>query len=312
MQVIENGSVNKLSEELKKECIFPITGEYAEYQLLNGQPIYDEKQRRWRKVFGQSRTILLRDRIKDPFQRKDKEGNWVEGYVNIGLPALNGIDERSGFVTRFKKFSVDAPSLTEPGDGNFKLYKGNLEHEEINEILCLLNCNTSFKYRDPGAPEVFKRIDRVAESKNITDILAKKGEALIFASKMSNEDVYEFAASKNWSVNEEPGIIKARISKYAEEYPENFLNDANDETKKVKSMLKLAMDKGIWKFDSTENMAIWGNTGEPFAVLEEVNGWTPVDCLCFWIDTNTNGKKVLSGIEKQYKSLNKDKTVITG
>lgn len=156
MQVIGNAKLrsenfNGVSEKLKRELIKPLKPkEQAHFQLLNGS--YDVTLKR--EVFGASKSISLRDRIRDPYALGE-DGKEVGGYVEIGVPE----EILNGRVERCKKFWVDSIVNGIPGNGQFEFTEGNIRDMEIYEFLCLSNKNSENPYRDASKEPSYKRVN---------------------------------------------------------------------------------------------------------------------------------------------------------
>ncbi len=144
MQVIGNARLrsenfNGVSDKLKKELIKPVKkDELINFQLLNGS--YDVILKR--EAFGASRSIVLKDRIFDPYAVDDKDKE-VGAYVEIGVPEtiLNGR------VEKCKKIWVESIANGIPGNGSFSLSAESIEDMETYEILCLMNGNKDNPHR---------------------------------------------------------------------------------------------------------------------------------------------------------------------
>lgn len=144
MQVVGNARLrsenfNGVSDKLKKELIKPVKkDEVINFQLLNGS--YDVILKR--EAFGASRSIVLKDRIFDPYA-VDETGKEVGAYVEIGVPETI----TNGRVEKCKKLWVESIANGIPGNGSFTLSPESIDEMEMYEHLCLSNGNKDNPHR---------------------------------------------------------------------------------------------------------------------------------------------------------------------
>jgi hypothetical protein len=163
MQVVGNARLrsenfNGVSDKLKEELIKPLKpGDVIHLQLLKGS--YDVTLKR--EVFGASRSIPLRDRIKDPYAREKMNGEgeieYIPAYVEVGVPEPSEI--KNGRVEKCKKFWVESIANGIPGNGQFDLFADSISDTEIYEFLCLCNGNRNNPYRDKSKEPLFEIVD---------------------------------------------------------------------------------------------------------------------------------------------------------
>jgi hypothetical protein len=154
MKVLKN--FNNISQELRDECIPPFSaGEIKTFRMLNGVVNNDPDitERLKQPVFYPDAQIRTWDRIKDPFAKKDKDGNWISGFVDIGV--VETFDIATERPTKYKLL------VKGQGIGVFVLSGDSIEDVELYEFLCISNENSKFKYRDKKTIALFEEVEEV-------------------------------------------------------------------------------------------------------------------------------------------------------
>jgi hypothetical protein len=287
MQIVKD--FNLISDELKKTIPAFEAGDIFTFEMLNGVVNTDDDPREVAKTpkFFPATQIPLGDRIFDPYSKSASK------YVNIGV-----VDEwNEDRPVRYKTFV--AGLYAAQFSGKFSLSGDNLEHREIFEILWLSNLREDNPNRDKTKTPLFKFIDIAAISQNEEDELDTLDEALTKARDISEEDAKHFIASINGDVNEDFKQMKVRIRKFANANPKEFLSKLNDPEKEIKSIIKIAMDAQIVKYDT-----ITGAVTNGASSLTNIKYAPEVDILkelAAWFGSAANGATILEGLKKELK-----------
>jgi hypothetical protein len=289
------GEYNNISPELRPKKLEP--GEVVHYRLLIGEVNHHPETKKERPIiFPESLTLKTRSRFWDPYKKTDfwKDGDKKGAFVEVVL-----IDEAKTQLKdakpKAKKFAVRA----QENNGFFAFTGGDVEQEEIYEIIELSNENKSFKYRDTSIQPKFERVDYKAEAKLKLKKQDELTDALIYIKNLSEKDARELAAAMNWNENEEEEILFSSLKQLAIDKPGDLLKLVNNPDLKNKALLKYALTKDIIRYDATQHRIIWGSTQQTIAKLDRVDGQNPLDLFADWIKTSKNGNNILTSIKKQ-------------
>jgi hypothetical protein len=284
--MIEYKNLNNISPKLK-ESIPPMKGEVV-FQMLNGHKNndMDRTEREKEPILYGKTQIPTFAKIRDPFANEGKGAT-----VNIGVPMSFDIN---GNATAFKPFLA---GLHEGKfNGKFSLHEGKIEDEELYEVFWLLNENASNPHRDKSVPALFKIVNYKEEAKStfgrMDDLLA----AIQKLKDMNDSDYVEFANSQNFSETN-IDFIKAEVANFAKTYPDKFITLMKDPLKKVRSDLKVAINKGILTFDArTKEVAVNGNK---IMTVSKEDSENYIQAIATWLQSAKNGDNIYAGILKQ-------------
>lgn len=210
------GDFNKISTELRKECI-PVLkkGEVRKFRMLTGVVNIDPDltERAKQPVFYGAYQIRTWDRIFDPYLKNDRDEKG--GYVDIGV--IEEFDIKSNQPTKFRLF------VAGQGTGVFTLYGGKIKDEELFEFLCICNENGSFKYRDESITALFEEIDEEAEVMKEAEFADAIVEASMVFNELTDEAIKTIAKRiDSFSLNHQ--LMTAKIKQYATSNPKEFLS----------------------------------------------------------------------------------------
>lgn len=278
------GDYNNVSEELKPKKLEK--GQVVTYRLLTGVPNPHPESKKERPVlFGEAVTLKTRSKFFDPHLNKTVECVLIDESKRV----------EKGQPPKSKKVSIQA----QQNNGLFSFTGGNIEQEEIYEILELSNENASFKYRDESVVPKFERVDPRREERAKAKKIDALTEALQYCKNMGPAEVREFAASMGWDETVELESLEAQVKGYAFDHPNEFVKLAGSQDTKDKALLKTAISKGIISYDSVAHKIVWAESNTTVATLERVEGKSYLDLFDEWIKTSNNGQNILKSLRKK-------------
>ncbi len=286
MQKLKN--FNQVPEELIEECVPTLeSGQVVTFQMLTGMPNNDPDPAE------RQRNPMLYGKVQIPTRDKIK---YKGKLYDIGVPTE--IDSQENPIG-FRAFL--------PGIGNsiflgkFSLSADRVEDVELYEFLMITNYNESFKYRDKSVKPLFKVIDAAKDSRNVLNKIDVLKEAIDVVKNASEEDLIEFGRSVNWPEIKEPLQLKAKVSEFAKNDAETFLKLFKDTSKKLKAMVKEAIDCGVVDVDfSTGDVSMAKNVITSISDFEN-----PVDAISKFLSTTPNGQNLQSTMKKLTKEAKK-------
>ncbi len=282
------GSFNDLSPALKAKIVPIGKGEWVDYQMLPHLKVTTTDPTNGKKSsWYPHRQFWAKDTIWD-------EGKG--GPVDIGVAAVGGVDPKTNIVSVFESFTFERSPA-----GLLRLSGDNILHREFHEFLQLSNMTENSllgEHRDAGVQAEFKLMDYKKEAKAKTDKRKVKAEAMSYAQLMDAKEIREFAASMNWDPKQDLETLTDIVGEYAEQYPDEFTKKAIDPLMKTKAIIKMAIEAGKIVFDNSNYKMNWAN-GQTLASLERVNGKNELDSFADWIQTSTNGAKVLDQLRRK-------------
>lgn len=303
MQVV--GEVNKLSPELLK-LIQPLKpGEYVEWQRTVSHDCHELQKDNTKAKFRvyPHNEIYAKDSIYDPWGGgKDDQDNPLGSPVDIGIPDPNGIDRGKNEVKAYRKFAFERSI-----HGGIVVLDGKLPlHRELHEFFQLSNINSSpvqgVKYRNPEIDIQVYLVDKKKESTKKNKFFEIKKEVLLYISLMSVDAMREYAAGKNWDYLVEPDVLSAQIMEYGDKSPEQFNKDVSDPDMRKKALIKYALMENRVQFDPVQYRMVWPD-GTTLATLERVKDKTEVDQFLGWLNTVSNGDKIMQQLNRKAKAV---------
>lgn len=284
------GDFNNISDELKAKIVPLKPGDWVDYQMLpkfrvtvNYPMALGGKTEHW----YPHKMFWARDSIWDTGK---------QAPVNIGVVAPGGVDPKTGLVTIVESFEFERSPA-----GTIRLSGDNIMHRELHEFLQLTNLSENSVLgpdRDASIDPEFKLMDYKKERKAKTEKRKVKAEAMQYAELMDAAEIREFAAGMGWNPKLDMETLTDMVGEYAETEPADFTSKAVDPLMKVKAVAKLAMEAGKISFDPANYKILWAN-GQTLATLERREGKTELDAFADWIQTSTNGPKVLEQLRKK-------------
>ena len=288
MKVI-TGKFNDLSKELWGKVKKLKSGESATFIMLTGikNPDPDPEEQRKRPMLYPKHNIPMNDYI------KDLDGEWKHIVIadswDTDKPAresyfMAGLDDGGLF------------------NGKFTLMGGNKKHEELYEYFQITNYNESpLVERDVTKPALFKEINLKAEATQTTSKIGLLRKALDLAMGMEEAEGKELAASLNWNVYNDWVELQAKILDFCKNKPEDFLKFYQDPSKKVKSVIKSALDANVISYDLNSGEVKFADS--VLTVIKKKDRSNDIlELMSFWFNEAKNGQEVLESITNQLES----------
>jgi hypothetical protein len=278
-----NVSPQIMPKKLKKD-------EVVEYQLLCGTRDSKDPSKI---LYPTSFRIPSKDRIHDTGTGK---------FVDIGV-----YDEQR---TRAHGSVKDGNILTKAifirgAKGLIGLTGGKIEDQELFEFFELTNTNESNSSRDDSIVPLFKRIDKVNDSKISTKHRSKRTQAMVYVDSLSEKDIRELAAALKWDEKDELIVLKDKLGDFAEKKPDAFITFIEAPGVKDMALIKFAITKGIIKYDVSTHKILWPS-GETIAILDRADGKTEIENFSDWVLTAKNGGDVMTSIRKKMTAFIKE------
>jgi hypothetical protein len=279
------GKFNNLSKELRDKLPVLEDGQIVTYELLE----FDVDHITKRKLFGGSKTLPGRDRIRDG-----------KNIIDVGVPRLVEGD----VVKKCEKFKL-ANLEGQIVGGRFDLNGSNVEHVLWHQFFSICNFNES----NPNASSDVKKRIRVIDPEVEAGELNRTRTILLDALKkvdlMDNQEVEMFAASRNWDIDLAPKALKEKVGQYAIQNPVEFMKIMKDETTKDLADLGLAYKYGILHYDPAKHQAIWADNKQVLATLDRIEGKEHIEILNDHLSSLKNGSEVRSTIRKKIQAAHK-------
>lgn len=144
---IEKTGINVISKQYQESLKVLEPGQVARFQIINGVPNNDpdQNERAKRPIFYGHDQLLTHFKIKDPISKQ---------HVEVGV--VEDFSAETGFVTKWKTF---VPNMHMPQNpGVFTLTGGNMEDDELYEILQMSPENRDNEHRDKKVDPKFYEI----------------------------------------------------------------------------------------------------------------------------------------------------------
>jgi hypothetical protein len=280
--MIKFKNLNQISEELEKEIPKLEPGQEVVFQMLNGHPNNDmDRDERERNPILYGKTQLsTKIRIKDKYSKK---------IVDIGVPMAVEQDT----VVTFRPFltGLNQGVFT----GKFSLIGGRIQDEELYEILWLSPEREGSPCPDATVTPIYKIVEPRKETQKTLGKVDTLRKALNTLNDMTDEQIIEFAASKN--ISGDIDHCKQKVSELAKGEPEKFLEANEDPNKVMKANLKKAFDKNVLNTDPVTGKVSTGKS--VLFTMKQDDMSDQLTAVTSWMNTAANGKKVYEGILKQ-------------
>jgi len=284
---------NNISPELKAQIPKLKPGEIVTFQMLHGtpNPEPDEKERSKSPILYGKRQVLTMFRIYDE-HIKDESGKKVGGYVDMGC-----VDGWVGDTpSRFRCF-VPGQGQSSQFQGKFSLSAGNVQDEELYEILWLSPEREGSPCSDISVEKLFKIIDLKGDSKQTFSKVALLRKSLKYADEITVEKARQVMAALNQPNYQDEEVLKAKVAEIARDNYEQFIKTYESEETVLIAQLKEAVDGGVLKHSMKDGALTLGDV--KVATLKIDSPELLIPAIVQWINSAENGKDVLSNIQKQ-------------
>lgn len=171
------------------------------------------------------------------------------------------------------------------------------EHQQIFEYLEMHPKNENGFFRDKNIPALFCRIDELKEARQRLKKKELRGQTIMVATRMNEQEVRNFAAAMNWNELEDYEILKDRMIELADKDPEFFRKFVDDPAIEYKAIARRAIDANIISWHPVESKFTWTSNGAVIAVLDRNMAENNIEGLSDWIMTSKNGPEVFKKIK---------------
>lgn len=280
---------NNISNELRKEIPRLNSGETAVFQLTNGvpNPEPDEKERSKQPILYPKVQLMTKFRIYDKYKGE---------YVDVGcVESWNG-EEPIAFRC-FIPGKNNAGAFMSFFPGKFELKGGNVQDEELYEILWISPQRKGTPCPDASVEQIFELVDGKNEVKKANSSFEKLKKVIDILDKITPEKAKMVLAAVNHTSYQDPVTRIAKVKEWAKNNVDDFLAAYESPLTPIKDILQDAIVAGVLSFDSTTGNIKTGKT-----VVTSMNIADHADFLpefARWISTSENGKDVLNNIKSQ-------------
>lgn len=299
----EIGTINKLSNELKKLIIPLRPGDIVQYQRTvfhECNELNPDMSKRKTRVYPHV-ELFIHDTIFDPWAGDLAPDNKPVGaLIDIGIPAKGGINRKEGTVALWERFTLDRST-----HGGIFILDGKVAiHRELHEFFQLSSLNTKpihgEKYRSADVEAILFLLDPKKESVQKNKVFKIKKDLLLYVDLMGVEEMREFAAGKNWEYTADADVLQSMIQEHADKFPELMTREISDPTLKQKALIKYALSEQRIGFDPVQYRILWPN-GNVCAQLERVKDQNEIDAFATFLETAANGSTILKQLSKKNK-----------
>lgn len=180
-------------------------------------------------------------------------------------------------------------TLKERDEGILTLDMTAPEHIEMFEYLELHPKNENGFFRDKNIPAMFCRTDELKEAKQRLRTKELRGQAIMVATRMTEQEVRNFAAAMNWNELEDYEILKDRVIELADKDAEFFRKFVDDPVNEYRATVRRAMDANIISWVPLESKFTWTSNGSVIAVLDRNSASKFLEGMAEWLVTAKNG-----------------------
>lgn len=270
------GNFNNVSKETMSK-VPPFRGQ-VKYRILKSANVVDN-QGKITTIYNQEVGIPTRCWIMD-------NGNPIE----IGV--VDKVNKEGDISTL--QYTV----LAKQSFGFFTLDSSNPEDHKFYYHFELCNANSSNENRDKAEEPLFMKVDFVKNAAATNNSVDELTEALLLVKDMKFGEMKVFAESMNFDVAQPDSVIIANVKEYAKNNPETFILLAgNKKGLEVKSAFKQALDSNKIAYDTINNKLKVIASDEVLMTFDKGDERLLLDKISEWVNTNTNGQKVLATVK---------------
>lgn len=290
----QQGNFNDLSPKLRKEIEDQVAafGKSVRFKFSIDNPNPDPLKYNGAIIYPFIYTLQPKTfQITDPYETREGK----QKVKNIGI--VEKANDK-GQPERFK-----AVKISEKSKGVLYYDLESIEQREYTAY-CLLHPKLmGGKFADKSKLSVFSIIDENKLATEQRTLRSAKLEAGIYAAKMSDKEVVEFADAMTWDSTEEMGILRNKIEDLAENTPDIFNDLVTNDKMKFQSVVKQALDNNIISYDPISNKINWVSTSQPIMQLSSDFDKNEVERAAIWFQLG--GEQATKAFEKVKSLLNK-------
>lgn len=278
---------NKISDKLR-ESIPQLTSAGIRYELLN---ISQSKDRAIGFNIPFVKNVPFEDVIIDPFT----------GHI-VTIAAIKGQtpDQKPIFASeelKFGRINAQTPYWKE-------LRPNNPTDVIIHEYLWLTNFVQDNPHRNPTKTAIIRRYNPTQDALMKKAARATLIAALAKVNTMTDNQIREFALSRNIVSSTDVDVLREMIAELATKDPNAFIVFQSDSLNSVKAVINRALDQGgILRKDRKKNCWVEVSTGN---ILVQYNrNYThdeAVSALCQFLLSSDTSKALLKEIEDRVSS----------
>jgi len=225
-------------------------------------------------------------KITDPYEKREGK----QKVKNVGI--VKEIDDK-GAVKSFSCVRV-----SERMKGILELDLEVPEQYEMAMYAMVHPKLTEGMFADKQKNAVISIIDENKLATEQRALRSAKLKASVYAEKMSDKEVVEFANAMNWDSTEDMGIIRNKIEDLAENEPAAFNDLVQNDKMKFQAVVKQALDNKIISYDPIGNKILWVSTTQPIAQLGTEEDKNEVEKAALWFQLGgDNATKAFKKIE---------------
>jgi len=294
--------------------------------MLRAVKGYNDLSEGLRKKLNEERTLVGKyARYKFYIARKNPDGQHKPGeeYIYPALYTLtpvtfsiveDRVPKQIGLYDGYEVHNDEQEvrfrrvNLRDRDEGILTLDMSVPEHVEVFEYLELHPKNENGFFRDKNIPAMFCRTDELKEAKQRLRTKELRGQAMVVATRMNEQEVRNFAAAMNWNELEDHEILKDRMIEIADKDPEFFRKFVDDPANEYRATVRRAIDANIISWIPLESKFTWTSNGSVIAVLDRQGAAKFLEGMAEWLITSKNGpetykklKTLLSGKEVVHK-----------
>lgn len=296
---------NNISEKLKAQIPKLKPNQSVVFHMTNGvpNPEPDEKERSKQPVLFPKVQLLTKYRMYDPYHNEIKgEGGKVEyqgEFVDVGCVDSWRGDEPIAFRC-FVPGRNGNGAFMSYFPGKFELRGGNVQDEELYEILWLSPQRVGTPCPDASVEQIFKIEDEKADAKAAVTKFEKLSKVIDILKKIDANKAREVMSAVNQPIFQDDEVMTASVKDWAKNNVDDFLSAYESADTPVKATIKEAMAAGKLSFDIETGEVKLGATVVTNMRLSSYDDFTPE--FARWMNTAENGKQVLANIKSQIGS----------
>jgi len=302
MMLQHEGVFNDISPKLRKELEAKIDGfgKKVRYKFNIGNENPDPDKKDGKIIFPRLWTLSPAVfNIVDPHESREEK----QRGKRIGL--IYHQEYKDGHpVYKFKKVKLE-----ERHRGIFELNLADVpDDREMAMYLELHPKMTGGMFSDKSQKQIFSRIDENKAASEAREARSARSKARRAAEQMSEKDVVSFALAMMWDSGEEEIVLRNRIEELAETNPEFFNEITSGKAVEFRSLVQLAINKGIIEFDPADYRFLWSGNRQTITMLSPAGSQSEIEKFAMWLEnTGKQGEEVT----KKLKSLTGQKETVT-
>lgn len=294
---------NNISDQLKKQIPRLKPGERVVFQLTNGvpNPEPDERERGKHPVIYPKVQLLTKYRLFDPYAGEkytDEKGveKYLGEYVDVGCVESWKGEEPIAFRC-FIPGKNGAGAFMSFFPGKFELVGGNVEDEELFEILYLSPQRKGTPCPDASVQQIFEIVDHSTEIKKSNIKFDRLTKVIDILKDIKPQKAREVMAAINQPSYQDDAVLLSKIKEWAKDNVDDFIAAYESPLTPIKSMVHEAYNSGVLGYDMKTGVVKLGATA--LTTMALVDSGEFVSEFAKWLNSAENGKEVIANIKSQ-------------